>query len=217
MPRACRGYTEAQGCGSRIPLLDCNEGGVHETFAKTHCPFMCGRDCAGDPLQLDPKTGFVGTLVDAIDSTLDNTTSDASVEGLSDPHHHHASTAVIAVLAILVLVVGAAYWQHRRSTARQQMILAQPNAVNNPMYDTSPADSSAASPPASDRCSKCNAKTQFCVCAVRRLSLKKPANAETPSAGNDAGYVVPDHLSDLTGNGSATYEELADHAAYANA
>ena len=45
MPRVCRGYTEAEVCGNRIPLTDCNGGGVHETFAKTHCPFMCGVDC----------------------------------------------------------------------------------------------------------------------------------------------------------------------------
>lgn len=223
VPQACRGYAEAQGCGSRIPLLDCNETGVHETFAKTHCPFMCGLDCAGDPLQIDPKTGFVGTLVDATGHTLFNATSDTSIEGPSDPHYHHASAAVIAVLAIIVLVLGAAFWQYGRNTSRQQMVLARPSAVNNPMYDTmlttSPADSSVASPAASERCSKCNAKTQFCVCTVRRVSLKKPANAGAAGAGNDAGYVVPDHLSDLTGNASAsaTYEEIADDATYANA
>ena len=27
------------------PVDRLQRGGVHETFAKTHCPFMCGVDC----------------------------------------------------------------------------------------------------------------------------------------------------------------------------
>ena len=44
-PQACQGVLEAAGCGTRIPIDDCNLGGIHQQFAAVHCPVMCRLEC----------------------------------------------------------------------------------------------------------------------------------------------------------------------------
>jgi hypothetical protein len=45
IPQSCHGVDEASGCGSRIPLSDCDDDSDHGDFAKQHCSQMCGGGC----------------------------------------------------------------------------------------------------------------------------------------------------------------------------
>lgn len=45
IPQSCHGVYEAVVCGSRVWPSDCNGDGDHGTFAKQHCPQMCGLGC----------------------------------------------------------------------------------------------------------------------------------------------------------------------------
>ena len=100
---------------------------------------MCGVDCTGSPVAVDPKTGFVV-----------NASSVTSVAGSADfeQHNHHATTAIIVVLAIVVLFGGAVFWQQRRPTQEgsHQLVLpakagiAKRVIMTNPIYSTGETD-----------------------------------------------------------------------------
>ena len=68
IPQSCHGVNEASGCGSRIPLLDCDEDSDHGDFAKQHCPQMCRLGCT-------PTTTTATTTRSTETSTSATTTS----------------------------------------------------------------------------------------------------------------------------------------------
>lgn len=66
--QSCRGVGEASGCGSRIPLSDCDDDGNHGGFARQHCPQMCGLGCT-------PTSTVNTTTTTATTATVTTTTT----------------------------------------------------------------------------------------------------------------------------------------------
>ena len=63
VPVACHGVAESPGCGTRIPVADCDEGGEHESFARANCPSMCGLACTSTSTTVSSTTTVTTTSV----------------------------------------------------------------------------------------------------------------------------------------------------------
>ena len=74
IPQPCNGVFEAAGCGTRIPTGDCAFGGVHQQFAETHCPKMCGLGC--EPTEITATASTTTPLTTAANTaTATNSTT----------------------------------------------------------------------------------------------------------------------------------------------